>query len=85
MEFVTRLPSTLRGHDAIWVIVDRLTKSTHFIPTSIDFPVSKLAEIYFRVIVKLQGVPSSIVSDTNLRLLVSDTNLRVTSTFWKSL
>ena len=56
-----------RGYDAIWVIVDRLTKSAHFIPINISFPVSQLAEIYIREIVKLHGVPSSIVSDRDPR------------------
>ena len=63
MDFVTSLPNTPRGNDAIWVIVDRLTKSAHFLPINISFPVSQLAEIYIRDIVKLHGVPSSIVSD----------------------
>ena len=47
----------------IWVIVDRLTKSAHFIPINISFPVSQLTEIYIREIVKLHVVPLSIVSD----------------------
>jgi len=76
MDFVTSLPNTPRGHDAIWVIVDRLTKSAHFIPINISFPVSQLAEIYIREIVKLHGVLSSIVSDRDPRF---------TSRFWKSL
>ena len=56
MDFVIWLPNTLRGHDSIWVIVDRLTKSAHFIPINISFPVMKLAEIYTSVIVKLHGI-----------------------------
>lgn len=76
MDFVTSLPSTPSDFDSIWVIVDRLTKSAHFIPINISFPVAKLAEIYIRVIVKLHGVPSSIVSDRDPRF---------TSRFWKSL
>ena len=63
MDFVTSLPNTSRGHDAIWVVVDRLTKSAHFIPINMTYPVAQLAEIYIRDIVKLHGVPSSIVSD----------------------
>jgi len=58
------------------VIVDRLTKSAHFIPINITFPVSHLAEIYIQDIVKLHGVPSSIVSDKDPRF---------TSRFWNSL
>ena len=75
-DFVTSLPNTPSGHDAIWVIVDRLTKSAHFIPINISFPISQLAEIYIREIVKLHGVPSSIVSDRYPRF---------TSKFWKRL
>ena len=76
MDVVTSLPNTPRGNDAIWVIVDRLTKSAHFLPINISFPVSQLAEIYIRDIVKLHGVPSSIVLDRDPRF---------TSRFWKSL
>src|SRR3954471_20710393 len=76
MDFVTGFPHTARGFDAIWVVVDRLTKSAHFIPINISFPLVKLAEIYIRIIVKLHGVPSSIVSDRDPRF---------TSEFWKSL
>ena len=76
MDFVTGFPITMRGFDAIWVVVDQLTKSAHFIPINISFPLSKLAEIYIRIIVKLHGVPSSIVSDRDPRF---------TSEFWKSL
>jgi len=76
MDFVMSLPNTPRGHDAIWVIVDRLTKSAHFIPINISFPVSQLAETYIREIVKLHGVPWSIVSDRDPRF---------TYRFWKSL
>ena len=76
MDFVTGLPNTQRGHNAIWVIVDRLTKSAHFIPIDITYSMERLAEIYIRVIVKLHGVPLSIVSDRDPRF---------TSRFWESL
>jgi len=75
-DFVTSLPNTPRGNDAIWVSVDRLTKSAHFLPINITFPVAQLAKIYIQDIVKLHGVPSSIVSDRDSRF---------TSRFWKSL
>ena len=76
MEFVKGLPNTSRGNDTIWVIVHRLTKSAYFIPININFPVSKLVEIYISVIVKLHGVPLCIVSDRDPRF---------TSDFWESL
>ena len=76
MDFVTGLPRTRRQHDAIWVIVDRLTKSAHFLPVSNDGPLDKLAQIYVDEIVRLHGVPVSIVLDRDPRF---------TSRFWPSL
>nr|GFA20790.1 retrotransposable element Tf2 [Tanacetum cinerariifolium] len=63
MDFVTELPQTQRRHDAIWVVVDRLTKSVHFLPICKDYSVSRLAEIFQQEIVRLHGTPSVIVSD----------------------
>nr|GFC38566.1 retrotransposon protein, putative, Ty3-gypsy subclass [Tanacetum cinerariifolium] len=63
MDFVTGLPQTQRRHDAIWVVVDRLTKSAHFLPIRKDYPVSRLAEIFQQEIVRLHGTPSAIASD----------------------
>ena len=63
MDFVIGLPRTRRQHDAIWVIVDRLTKSAHFLPVSKDDPLDKLAQLYVEEIVRLHGVSISIVSD----------------------
>ncbi|GJV61659.1 retrovirus-related pol polyprotein from transposon TNT 1-94 [Tanacetum coccineum] len=60
MDFVTKLPRTTKKHDAIWVIVDRLTKSAHFIPIRENMPVHKLAKIYVNKIVARYGVPVSI-------------------------
>ena len=76
MDFVTGLPRTRRQHDAIWVIVDRLTKSAHFLPVSNDDPLDKLAQLYVEEIVRLHGVPISIVSYRDPRF---------TSRFWSSL
>ncbi|KAL0282104.1 UNVERIFIED_CONTAM: hypothetical protein Sradi_7271900 [Sesamum radiatum] len=67
MDFVVGLPRTLRKHDAIWVIVDRLTKSAHFLPTRQGDFLDKLAELYIAEIVRLHGVPVSIVSDRDPR------------------
>nr|GFC34731.1 hypothetical protein [Tanacetum cinerariifolium] len=55
MDFVTGLPQTQRRHDAIWVVVDRLTKSIHFLPIRKDYSVSNLAEIFQQEIVRLHG------------------------------
>ena len=63
MYFVVRLPLTRRKHDLVWVIVDRLTKSAHFLPVRTDYSLDKLAEIYIKEIVRLHGIPISIISD----------------------
>nr|GFC40901.1 putative nucleotidyltransferase, ribonuclease H [Tanacetum cinerariifolium] len=63
MDFVTGLPRTQRRHDAIWVVVDRLTKSAYFLPIRKDYSVSKLAETFQQEIVRLHGTPLAIVTD----------------------
>jgi len=63
MDFVVGLPKAPSGQDALWVIIDRLTKSAHFLPIKVTDKLDKLAELYVREIVKLHGVPVSIVSD----------------------
>ena len=76
IDFVTGLPQTQRQHDAIWVIVDRLTKSSHFLQVNVEDSLEKLAQLYVDEIVRLHGVPVSIVSDRGPRF---------TSRFWPSL
>jgi hypothetical protein len=63
MDFVMKLPRTKRGNDAIWVIVDRLTKSAHFLVIKETFDLITLAQLYVDEIVTKHGVPVSIVSD----------------------
>ena len=63
MDFVIRLPRTTKGFDSIWVIVDRMTKSAHFLPVKATFNASQYARLYIDEIVKLHGVPISIISD----------------------
>ena len=63
MDFVVGLPCTSDGYDSIWVIVDWLTKSAHFLPVKTIYSVAKLAKLYVKHIVCLHGVPVSIVSD----------------------
>ncbi|XP_048228252.1 uncharacterized protein LOC125369526 [Ricinus communis] len=67
MDFVLRLPRTLRKHDAIWIIIDRLMKLAHFLPVQQSDSLDKLAEIYVPEIVRLHGVPTSIMSDRDPR------------------
>jgi hypothetical protein len=63
MDFITGLPCTQKGYDAIWVIVDRLTKVAQFIPVKTTYKGSQLVELYMSRIVYLHGVPKKIVSD----------------------
>ena len=63
MDFVTHLPRTLQRHDAVWVIVDRLTKSAHFLAVRMTFTLERFCRLYIREIVRVHGVPVSIVSD----------------------
>ena len=61
MDFVVGLPTTVGGYDSIWVVVDRLTKSAHFIPVRVKYTAEKLAKLYISKIVRLHGVPISII------------------------
>jgi hypothetical protein len=63
MDFITGLPRAQKGYDAIWVIVDGLTKVAQFIPVKTTYKGSHLAELYMARIVCLHGVPKKIVSD----------------------
>ncbi|GJT94751.1 putative reverse transcriptase domain-containing protein [Tanacetum coccineum] len=76
MDFITKLPKSSSGYDTIWVIVDRLTKSAHFLPIREDYKTEKLAKIYVNEIVARHGVPVSIISDRDGRF---------TSHLWQAL
>nr|GEU29118.1 hypothetical protein [Tanacetum cinerariifolium] len=75
MDFITKLPKSSQGFDTIWVIVDRLTKSAHFLPIRESDPLDKLARLYLNRIVARHGIPVSIICDHDGRF---------TSNFWKS-
>ncbi|KAD6795357.1 hypothetical protein E3N88_06253 [Mikania micrantha] len=76
MDVITKLPRTASGCDTIWVIVDRLTKSAHFLPIKETDKLDKLTRVYLKEVVTRHGVPISIISDRDSRF---------TSHFWKSL
>jgi hypothetical protein len=76
MDFVVALPRAPSGQDTIWVVIDRLTKSAHFIPLKIIDSMQKLAELYIKEIVKLHGILAAIFSYQDPWF---------TSKFWKSL
>ena len=75
MDFVTHLPRTSQEHDAMWVIVDRLTKSAHFLAMRMTFTLEKFCRLYIQEISWLHGVPVSILSDWDPKF---------TAHFWKS-
>ena len=70
MDFVTHLPQTQWRLDAIWVIVDWLTKSAHFLAVRMTFTLEEFCRLYIREIVRIHGVPVSIVSDRDPRFTV---------------
>ncbi|GJV00570.1 putative reverse transcriptase domain-containing protein [Tanacetum coccineum] len=76
MDLVTKLPKTSTGQDTIWVIVDRLTKSAHFLPMKETNSIEKLMRQYLKEVVSRHGVPVSIISDRDSRF---------TFQFWQSL
>ena len=75
-DFVSGFPLTQKKHDSIWVIVDKLTKSAHFLPVQLDYSMDRLAKLYVNEIVKLHGISISIVFNRDPRF---------TSRFWKEL
>jgi hypothetical protein len=76
MDFIVGLPHTRAGYDSIWVVVDRLTKATHFIPVKTTYNSAVLVELYMSRIVCLHGIPKKIVSDRGTQF---------TSHFWQQL
>nr|GEX23720.1 reverse transcriptase domain-containing protein [Tanacetum cinerariifolium] len=75
MDFITKLPKSPQGFDTIWVIVDRLTKSAHFLPIRENDPLDKMARLYLNRIVARHEIPVSIICDRDGRF---------TSNFWRS-
>ncbi|KAL1919204.1 uncharacterized protein VTP21DRAFT_2586 [Calcarisporiella thermophila] len=75
MDLITHLPKSKRGHDAIIVFVDRLSKMAHFVATNTTANAATIAKIFFEVIFRLHGIPQTIISDRDPRFI---------SNFWKS-
>lgn len=76
MDFIVGLLRTMKKHDSLLVIIDRLTKPTHFLPTNIKALVEDIAKLYIKEIIHLHGIPS---------LIVSDRDSKFTFHFWRSL
>ena len=75
MDFVMGFPRTRHQHDSVWVIIDRMTKSSHFLPIHTSYSAEDYAKLYIRELVRLHGVPLSIISDKGTQF---------TSHIWKA-
>jgi hypothetical protein len=76
MDFITKLPRTNKQHDSIMVVVDNLTKVSHFIPVKLNHKETNVVDVYMKEIARLHGIPKTIVSDRDPKF---------TSKFWKGL
>ncbi|CAI7880334.1 unnamed protein product [Closterium sp. NIES-53] len=76
LDFITRLPSTSRGHDSILVVIDKFSKMGHFIPTNATATAEATARLFFDRIITIHGIPAT---------LISDRDPKFTSKFWKEL
>ena len=75
MDFITGFPKSQKGNNAIWVVVDRLSKVAHFLPVREDITATQLADLYISQILVLHGIP---------RKIISDRGSLFTSKFWTS-
>jgi hypothetical protein len=73
MDFITGFPKTIKQHDVIMVVVDKLSKETHFIPIKSTFKSIDIANVFMKEIFKLHGLPKTIISDRDTKF---------TSNFW---
>jgi hypothetical protein len=76
IEFITKFPRTVRQHDSIVVVVDKLKKDSHFVLIKKTNTRTNIAKIYMREIARLYGIP---------RTIISDRETKFTSNFWKGL
>ena len=75
MDFITGFPMTMRQHDSIMVVVDKLTKESHFIPVKSAYKADAITKIFMKEIFRLHDLPNTIISDRDTKF---------TSNFWKS-
>lgn len=76
VDFITGLPHTKKQHDSIMVVLDKLSKTAHFIPIESTYKIVEITDIFMREISWLHGIP---------RVVISDIDVKFTSTFWKPL
>ena len=79
MDFITGFPMTMRQHDSIMVVVDKLTKASHFIPVKSTYKADAIANIFMKEIFRLHGLPKEIIfdSDTNLFQIFGRVSLQI--------
>jgi hypothetical protein len=75
MDFITGFPKTQRQHDSIMVVVDKLSKSAHFIPMKSTYKAINITEFFMKEIFRLHGIP---------KMVISDRDVKFTSNFWKN-
>jgi hypothetical protein len=76
LEFITSFPKTQKQNDSNMVVIDKLSKSAHFIPVKSTFKAINIAEIFMKEIFRLHGIP---------KMVISDRDVKFTSAFWKEL
>ena len=76
MDFITRFPMTMRHHDSIMIVVDKLKKTSHFIPVKSMYKADSIAKNFMKDIFRLHGFPKAIISDMDTKF---------TSNFWNGL
>ncbi|GJV76035.1 putative reverse transcriptase domain-containing protein [Tanacetum coccineum] len=69
MDFITKLPRTSSGYDTIWIVVDQLTKSAHFLPMRENDSMDKLARLYMKEVITIHGIPTDGQSKRNIQTL----------------
>jgi len=69
MDFMIGMPKVIKQHDSVWVIIDRLTKAAHFLAIKATFTSEQLGNLYIKEIVRLHGVPLSIMSDRDTKFV----------------
>ena len=71
LDFITGLPRTQKQHDSIMVVVDKLSKSAHFIPVKSSHKAADIAGIFLKEIFRLHGVPKVVISDRDVKFTLS--------------